>query len=85
MKRTNDVCKSYTIHAGLSELTVSETPERLAIKVTVTVDGIAKSVELTRLQFRTLCEMNSSYDGLEVEDAPEEVELEEAGHDVVPA
>ena len=85
MKRTNDCCKAYTIHARGGELTLSETPDRLAIKVTVTVDDIAKSVELTRLEFKTLCEMNSSYDGLEVEDGPDELAEPEEEHDVIPA
>lgn len=71
MKRPDDCCKAYTIHARNGVVVLAETPDRLAIEITVDQAVGDDGVYLTRAQFQTLCGMNSSYDGLEVNDAPE--------------
>lgn len=91
MTREPEVCKSYTIYADGGSLTLSETDDRLAIEVTIsrptdTLVAERRIVSLTRAQFKALCDMGSSYDGLAVEDAPEPEEEEpEEERDVIPA
>ena len=59
--------KSYTL-PGIEggELTISETDDRLAIRVSITVKPGTLSVLLTAAQFHALCHTDSSYDGLQV-------------------
>lgn len=86
MKRPNDCCKSYTIHARNGALVIAETPDRLTIEIIVDTAIGHDGVHLTRAQFQMLCGMNSSYDGLEVFEAPEpEAEPEEEDEDVTVA
>jgi hypothetical protein len=69
--------KSFTLPdlSGGGELVISETSDRRTIAVSIRCDsGGAElahcKVDLTKAQFDALCDMNSSYDGLEVREDP---------------